>query len=446
MRIGPWPILQEKLRTQFLDFSGVPPVKTIERIRNADVVIQVPPSKAHTLRALILGSLATGVTRVTNPLMGDDQLHLIECLRGLGVDIRAEGDSLVITGTGGRFRPKAETLDCGESGVAMNFLSAVACLSDEPVVLTGKEGLLRRPVGEIIGGVRALGGAVDFIERDGYPPLRVKPSGLAGGTATMSGAKTSQYFSSLTIAAACAAQGATILCSDDMSEKPYFDITVDMMRRFGVAATNDSYKTITVAAGQRYSACDVAVESDYSSASYFVEAAAIAGARVFLKGLARDSVQGDRRILDYASAMGASVEWGADGIAVAGGKIRPIDESFGDTPDLVPTVACMAAFAEGTSYLRDVARLKFKECDRVAAIIAGLARMKIRAEVTGDDLVIHGDPRGIRGATIASMGDHRIAMAFAVAGLYVGGLSVDDETCVKKSFPNFWETFAAFEK
>jgi 3-phosphoshikimate 1-carboxyvinyltransferase len=421
-------------------------VKTIERIRNADVAIQVPPSKAHTLRALILGSLATGITRVKNPLMGDDQLHLIECLRGLGVDIRAEGDSLVVTGTGGRFHPKAETLDCGESGVAMNFLSAVASLSTKHVVLTGKEGLLRRPVDEIIGGVRELGGTVEFLERDGFPPLRVSPTGLAGGTATMRGAKTSQYFSSLTIAAACAEHGATILCSDDMSEKPYFDITVDMMRRFGVAAKNDSYKTITVAGEQRYTACDVTVESDYSSASYFIEAAAITGARVFLKGLARDSVQGDRRILDYAKAMGASAKWREDGVSVAGGELKPIDESFGDTPDLVPTVAVMAAFAEGTSYLRDVARLKFKECDRVAAIIDGLARMDILAEVSLDDLVIHGNPRGIKGRSIASMNDHRIAMAFAVAGLAVDGQSIDDETCVKKSFPNFWETFATFGK
>lgn len=421
-------------------------MKTIERIRDNNVVIQVPPSKAHTLRALILGSLATGVTRVKNPLMGDDQLHLVECLRGLGVDIQYDGDSLIVTGSGGRFHPKAETLDCGESGVAMNFLSAVACLAKKPVTLTGKEGLLNRPVDEIIGGVRQLGGKIDFLERDGYPPLRVNPTGLAGGSATMSGAKTSQYFSSLTIAAACAKRDVTIHCSDDMSEKPYFDITVDMMSRFGVAAKNDSYKTITVEAGQRYTACDIAVESDYSSASYFIEAAAITGARVFLKGLARDSVQGDRKIVDYARAMGASIEWQADGIAVAGGELRPIDESFGDTPDLVPTVAVMAAFAEGTSQLRDVARLKFKECDRVSAIIDGLARMNILAEVSGDDLVIHGNPRGIKGAAIASMNDHRIAMSFAVAGLAVNGQSIDDETCVKKSFPNFWETFAAFAK
>lgn len=419
-------------------------MKTIERIRNDNVVIQVPPSKAHTLRALILGSLSDGVTRVTNPLMGDDQLHLIECLRGLGVDIRAEGDSLIVTGSRGRFQPKAETLDCGESGVAMNFLSAVASLSTRPVILTGKEGLLRRPVDEITGGVRALGGTVEFLERSGFPPLRVSPTGLAGGTATMRGAKTSQYFSSLTIAAACAEQGATIRCSDDMSEKPYFDITVDMMRRFGVVAKNDSYKTITVAGGQRYTACNVDVESDYSSASYFIEAAAITGSRVFLKGLAHDSVQGDRKILDYAKAMGASAEWSEDGVAVAGGELKPIDESFCDTPDLVPTVAVMAAFANRTSYLRDVARLKFKECDRVTAIIDGLSRMNVLAEVSGDNLVIHGNPRGIRGGAIASMGDHRIAMAFAVAGLAVAGQSIDDETCVKKSFPNFWETFAAF--
>jgi 3-phosphoshikimate 1-carboxyvinyltransferase len=292
--------------------------------------------------------------------------------------------------------------------------------------------------------VRQIGGDVAYAEREGFPPLLASPSGIAGGTATMKGERTSQYFSSLTIAAACAKSDVTIRCSDDMSEKPYFDITVDMMRRFGVEAKNDNYKTIAVRAGQKYRAANIDVESDYSSSSYFVEAAAITGATLKLKGLARNSVQGDRKIIDYARTMGCAVEYDADGVTVRGTGMKPIDESFCDTPDLVPTVAVMAAFAPGTSYLRDVAHLKFKECDRVAAIIDGLTRMGIAARVDGKDLVVEGNPKAARGAAISSYNDHRIAMSFAVAGLMLDGQTIDEETCVRKSFPNFWDVFAAF--
>ncbi len=416
----------------------------ISRIANKDLAIEVPPSKAHTLRSLILASLADGTSVVRNPLLGEDQLHLLDCLARLGVKIERREGEIGIVGTGGAFEPVANELDCGESGVAMNFLSALACLASRPVVLTGKEGLLKRPVDEIVSGVRQIGGSVEFLDKEGFPPLRANPSGLAGGVARMKGAKTSQYFSSLSIAAACAKSDVTIECTDEMSEKPYLDITISMMRRFGVEAVNNGYRTITVKSGQRYRATDVTVEGDYSSASYFIEAAAVTGSTVFLEGLERDSAQGDRRIVDYARAMGCVAEFREGGLTVSGGNLKPIDDSFFDTPDLVPTVAVMAAFARGTSRLRNVAHLRFKECDRIAAVIEGLSRMGITALVEGDDLVVHGDPTAARGGAIASWNDHRIAMSFAVAGLALDGQTIDDGACVKKSFPNFWETFAAF--
>ncbi|HNY16556.1 MAG TPA: 3-phosphoshikimate 1-carboxyvinyltransferase [Treponemataceae bacterium] len=416
----------------------------ISRILNRDLAIEVPPSKAHTLRSLILAALADGTSVVRNPLLGEDQLHLLECLARLGVTITRREGEIGIVGTGGRFKPVADTLDCGESGVAMNFLSALACLASRPVVLTGKEGLLKRPVDEIVSGIRQLGGSVEYLDNEGLPPLRANSSGLSGGVARMKGAKTSQYFSSLSIAAACAKADVTIECVDEMSEKPYLDITLAMMRRFGVEATNDGYRTIAVKSGQRYHAADVTVEGDYSSASYFIEAAAVTGATVFLKGLERESAQGDRRIVDYARTMGCAVEFREGGLTVSGGPLRPIDESFFDTPDLVPTVAVMAAFAAGTSRIRDVAHLRFKECDRIAAVIEGLSRMGITAFVEGNDLVVQGDPTGAHGGAISSWNDHRIAMCFAVAGLVLDGQTIDDGACVKKSFPNFWETFAAF--
>jgi 3-phosphoshikimate 1-carboxyvinyltransferase len=419
---------------------------TIERISVRDCAVTVPPSKAHTLRALVLASLAEGRSRVANPLLGDDQLHLIECLRALGVSVTLidGGTAIEIAGSGGHFSPIAESLDCGESGVAMNFLSSLVPFSSRKIALTGKEGLLRRPVDEIVSGVRQLGGRVDFAREEGFPPLLASPSGLTGGVARMKGAKTSQYFSSLAIASALASSDVRIECVDEMSERPYFDITVEMMRRFGVEARNEGYKTIRVRSGQRYRPCDLTVESDYSSASYFIAAASITGATVTLKGLSRETAQGDRKIIDYARSFGGSLEWKDDVLVASGRGTVPIDESFTDTPDLVPTVAAMAAFAEGTSRLRDVARLKFKECDRVAAIIEGLARVGISSRVSGDDLLIEGNPSAVKAGDVRTFGDHRIAMSFAVAGLAAGGITLDDETCVKKSFPDFWSAFRVF--
>lgn len=416
----------------------------IETIRNKNVSVRIPPSKAHTLRSLILASLSGGVSHIRNPLLGEDQLHLIESLKRLGVSITRDDQTITVEGSGGRFHPVETTLDCGESGVAMNFLTALACLSDRDVTLTGKPGLLKRPVGEIVSGVRQLGGAVEYAETEGYPPLLARVSGLSGGEAAMNGEKTSQYFSSLAIASPCAASDVTIVCRDDMAEKPYFDITLDMMRRFGVKAVNRDYKRIEIKAGQRYTACDIDVESDYSSASYFFAAAAIAGATVRMEGLAADSVQGDREILAYAEAMGCAVVRDGAFLTVSGGELTAIDASFRDTPDLVPTVAVMAAFARGTSRLRDVAHLQFKECDRIAAVRDGLGRLGVETSVDGNDLIVTGNPGGIRGAAVSSWDDHRIAMSFSCAGLAVEGISIDNPDCVKKSFPDFWQRFSVF--
>ena len=391
-------------------------------------------------------------------MLGEDQLHLVECLRGLSVPVRVLGPdgsggrpAIEIDGRAGSFDPAATTLDCGESGVAMNFLSSLACFASKPVTLTGKEGLLRRPVSEIVSGVLQLGGDVAYAATEGYPPLLARPSGLAGGTARMSGSKTSQYFSSLCIAAALADADSLVVCVDDMAEKPYFDITVEMMRRFGGTVPDGEYREIAIPGRQRYRAAEIDVESDYSSASYFVAAAGILGSRVALSGLVPDSAQGDRAILEYARAMGCSAEFLPEGLVVtgvpaSGGGMRPIDASFRDTPDLVPTVAVMAAFARGESRLRDVAHLKFKECDRVGAIRDGLAAMGVGTRVEEDDLVIEGNPARIRGGAIASRNDHRIAMSFAVAGLAADGQTIDDGECVGKSFPDFWERFSVFSE
>ncbi len=411
-------------------------------VQHAD--ISVPPSKAHTLRALLLASVARGTSVITNPLMGEDQKNLIACLKNLGVPVSVSNNSITVTGTGGTFTPICEELNCGESGVAMNFLSALCPFSLKPVVLTGKEGLLKRPVGEIVSGLLRLGADISYEDTENYPPLRIKPSPLRGGKTEMKGAFTSQYFSSLTIASALAGEDVEINCTDEMSEKPYYDITLEMMEKFGVKVSNQEYKRMLIESGQYYTSCTIAVEGDYSSASYFFEAAAVCGITVHLSNMNENSVQGDKKIIEYMKDMGCTIQKNGSVLAVRGGKLKPLIADCNGTPDLVPTLAVCAAFAEGKSLLKNVAHLKFKECDRITAVCTELAKMGIHAELEGSDLAVYGSREKIHAAAIHSHNDHRIAMSFAVPGLLLSGQTIAHPECVSKSFPDFWEVLNTF--
>ncbi|MDC7224772.1 MAG: 3-phosphoshikimate 1-carboxyvinyltransferase [Spirochaetales bacterium] len=407
------------------------------------LTVAAPPAKAYTLRALVLSSLAEGTSRVKNPLLGQDQLHLIECLKSLGTVIEEDGKDLLVTGCAGRYHPSTEELNAGESGVSMNFLSSLTALCDREVVLTGKEGLLRRPIGEVIHGVSQLGGRVTYLDKEGFPPVRVHPAPLKGGRTVMSGSKTSQYFSSLVIAGALTEGETVIECSDEMSEKPYFDITTSMMEKFGVKTENREYREIRIPAGQSYRSCDIAVEGDYSSATFFFLAAAVCGTAVTVTGLNRDSVQGDREILPLLEKMGCSVVWNDGDVTVTGAPLKAIRADGTDIPDMVPSLAVAAAFAEGESVFTGVGRLRFKECDRLEAIRSNLEAMGGRVRYDEDNLYVTGTP--LKGTRINSYNDHRIAMAFAVAGLATGDQQVGEPGCVSKSFPDFWERLEPFQ-
>ncbi len=420
------------------------PMKPIAPLKNPSVTLAAPPAKAYTLRALVLASLAQGTSRIANPLLGQDQLHLIGCLKSLGVTIGEDGSDLLITGCSGRFHPSSQELNAGESGVTMNFLSSLTALCDREVILTGKEGLLRRPIREVIDGVSQLGGRVTYLGKEGFPPVRVHPSPLKGGRTVMSGSKTSQYFSSLVITGALTEGETLIECSDEMSERPYFDITTSMMAQFGVKTENRDYREIRIPAGQCYKACDLAVEGDYSSATFYFLAGAVCGSRVRVTGLNRNSVQGDREILPLLERMGCRTEWEGEDVILTGGPLRAITVDGTDIPDMIPSLAVAAAFAEGESVFTGVGRLRYKECDRLMAIKTNLEAMGGRVRYDEDTLTVTGTP--LRGAQINPFNDHRIAMAFAVAGLAVTGQEVEDPGCVAKSFPDFWERLSPLQE
>lgn len=421
-------------------------MKLVDKIRNRDIRVAAPASKAHTLRALIISSLAGGTSTIANPLLGEDQLNVIECLKRLGVEIAAEADKIIVNGHGPAYSPVEEGINVGESGVGMNFLASAANFSNKPVIITGSKRIRERPVAEVVEGMRQLGCEIEYLENEGFLPVRIHGGGIKGGRAKIKGAKTSQYFSSLVISSACAENSVTLESIDDMTEKPYFDITLQMMSQFGVEAQNDSYRHITIPAGQKYTPRQITIEGDYSSASFFFLAGAICEkTSVTVAGLNPDTKQGDKAFLTLLEKMGCGLAQTDDGICVQNRQLSAITQDMSDIPDLVPPIAVAAAFAKGTSRFTNIGHLRLKECDRLAVMASELNKMGVSAECDENCLIVEGTDNA-HGAAIDPHNDHRIAMSFAVAGLVTGGQTIENETCVAKSFPDFWERFEIFHK
>jgi len=419
-------------------------MKVINKIRNTDVTIDAPPSKAHTLRALIISSLSNGRSTIYNPLLGQDQLNVIECLKKLGVEIKEGDDKLIVEGAGGRYTPINNELNVGESGVGMNFLTSAACLSNKPVVITGSKRITERPIREVVEGLRQLGCKIKYLGKEGFPPIKIYGGGIKGGEAQIKGSKTSQYFSSIVISSPYADNKVTLKCADEMTEKPYFDISLQMMAEFGVKAKNNNYKQIEIPSG-RYSAREITIEGDYSSASFFFLAGAICKTKVTVKGLRPDTKQGDKAFLTLIEKMGCRVSETNDGFCIHGQKLCAIEQDMSNLPDLVPPLAIATAFAKGESRLTNIGHLRDKECDRLAVIASELGKMGVAAKCDESSLIIEGSGK-IHGAQIDPHNDHRIAMSFAVAGLVTGDQTIKNEMCVAKSFPDFWEKFEVFSK
>lgn len=419
-------------------------MKTVNKISNTNVVIDAPPSKAHTLRALIISSLSTGKCTIYNPLLGEDQRNVIECLKRLGIRIEQQGNKLTVSGTGGKYTPESNELNVGESGVGMNFLTSAVNLSNKPMVITGSKRITERPIKEVVEGLRQLGCKIDYLGKEGFPPIKVHGGGIVGGEAQIRGGECSQYFSSIVISSPYAENKVTLKCIDEMTEKPYFDISLQMMAEFGVEAKNNNYKLIEVPKG-KYSAREITIEGDYSSASFFLLAAAICKSKVTVQGLRADTKQGDKAFAALMERMGCKVSETGNGICIQGRELAAIEEDMSNLPDLVPPLAIACASAKGESKLTNIGHLRNKESDRLAVMASELGKMGVEARCDESSLIINGSGK-IHGARIDPHNDHRIAMSFAIAGLATGDQAIENEMCVAKSFPDFWERFEVFSK
>jgi 3-phosphoshikimate 1-carboxyvinyltransferase len=319
----------------------------------------------------------------------------------------------------------------------MRFLTAVAALGQGAYRLTGTPRLCERPMGELLTALKKLGVRVTSEKGNDCPPVIVQGGGFTGGQTSLSGAVSSQYLSALLLIGPLASRGVVIDITGELVSRPYVDITLSVLTAFGIDYSREAYQLFVLPGGQSYQPRQYDIEADASSASYFWAAAALTGGRVTITNLDLESVQGDIDFLSVLARMGCHLTSSPEGLTVEGGPLHGIDMDMSAMPDLVPTLGVLAAFAEGETVITDVAHLRHKESNRLAAVVTELRKMGVTAEETPDGLrIVGGAPHG---AEIDTYDDHRIAMSFAVAGLKTPGVVIRDPDCVAKSFPGFWE-------
>lgn len=416
---------------------------TLQPIRSVGGQIQLPGSKSLSNRVLLLSALAQGDTEVSNLLDSDDTRHMIAALRSLGTSLQLseDGTHCSVQGLGGPFPVRDADLYLGASGTDIRLLCSAVCLGQGVFTLTGEPRMAERPIKDLVEALTVLGASIEYLQEEGFPPLRIHASGLAGPRVSIRGNISSQYLTSLLSAAPMSCQKLRIDVDGELVSKPYIDLTLDVMRRFGVPVRNEDYRTFLVpeVAGYR-SPGNALVEGDASSATYFLSAAAIKGGTVRVNGVGADSVQGDIKHADILEQMGAVVRRGPDWIEVSAGQLRGIDVDLNHMPDAAMTVAATALFADGKTVIRNIYNWRVKETDRLAAMASELRKVGALV-VEGRDYLEITPPSRIQPAAIDTYNDHRIAMCFSLAALGDAEITINNPGCVSKTFPDYFEKF-----
>jgi len=417
-----------------------------------DATVPIPGSKSLTNRALVLAALANGTTHLSNALFSDDTVVMVESLRRLGVRVEVDpaAQTIDVHGVGGTIPVASAELFVGGAGTAARFLTALVALGRGEYRIDGNARMRERPMQDLLDALAMLGASIRA--PGGTLPLVVAAGGLRGGRAVVRGEVSSQFVSALLMAAPYASGDVEIVVEGRLTAAPYVAMTLAVMAAFGVTvdrpadrSREESLNRFRVRAGQRYRARAYAVEPDASSAAYFLAAAAITGGHVMIPRLSARSVQGDARFIDVLEHMGCAVERRDDAVGVQGpANLRAVDVDLNAMSDQTMTLAAIAPFAQGPTRIRGVAHIRHQESDRLAATAAELRRLGQEVEMFDDGLVIV--PRPLRSAVVETYGDHRIAMAFAVAGLRAPGIAIADPECVTKTFPDFFERLEALSR
>lgn len=405
----------------------------IAPVKKLDALVECPKSKGFTNRALVIAALAGGTSVLSNALLSDDTLHMINGLRGFGAKITVSGSALTVKGVNGKPKTPRGTVYAGNSGTASRFLMAVAAL-DGKAVIDGDARLRERPVTDLAEALKSLGVFVQTSK--GFLPVTIRGGALNAGKIVMSGKTSSQFLSALLMVAPYALGDIAIEVSDELTSKPFVDMTISVMRAFGAEASHVSHKIFKVKSGKGYAATNYAIEGDAANASYFFAAAAITGGKVRVTAINPSSLQGEMGFVGLLQRMGCSVIKGNDWIEVTGGKLSGLSVDMNSMPDVVQTLAVLAAFADTPTSITNIANLRLKETDRIAALATELRKIGAEVDEFKDGIKII--PKTLRPAAISTYNDHRMAMSFAVAGLAIPGVKIENPGCVSKTFPEFF--------
>lgn len=416
-------------------------MKEIAKGATIDGTIAVPASKSLTNRSLLLAMIAEGETTIVDPLDCDDSRFMLECVRRLGFEVEGSVRSSVTIGPRTKMYAEAVELFVGNAGTAMRFLTGFLPFVPGRFIVRGEQRMHERPIGDLVEALGAIGAEIEYLENEGYPPISIRGRMMRGGlTVPVDGSLSSQFISALMMGSAAIPGGMTLEVRNLVS-LPYIHLTAGILREFGAEVTIEDGRISVVPAGG-LSASEYRVEGDYSSASYWFGLAAATGGRIEVRNVSRPSTQGDRRFLEILTEMGNEVEAGDDSVIVNGRGLTGGVLDMNDIPDTVPTLAAIAPLASDPIEIVNVANLRVKESDRIAVLASELRKLGATVEEREDGLKIEpgwsSEP-----AVIDPHGDHRIAMAFAIAGVARGGVSIEDERVVAKSYPRFWRDLAS---
>ena len=414
----------------------------IKPVQNLQATITVPGSKSYTNRALLIAGLADGECRLEKPLVSDDTKYMIRALKAFGISVQEEKEAFIVSGRGGKLSTPEEDIFIGNAGTTMRFLTTFSALVLGQTRLDGDERMRQRPLADLLHCLTQMGVKAVSANGNGCPPIDIEGGEVPGGEVQLAGDKSSQYLTSSLLSAPYFKNDTCIHIQGDLTSKPYADITLDIMKTFGVHVDNESYQRFKVKAGDRYKAQTYRVESDWSSASYFLAAGAVTGGEVTLTDINPHSVQGDAQFTSVLEKMGCLVEKKSHSLHIKGNPLRGISINMNNMPDAVQTLAVTALFAEGETVIQGIGNLRIKETDRISALANELSRLGAEVETGEDFLIIR--PGDYKGAEIETYNDHRMAMSFAVAGLKIPGICIKNPKCVEKSFPDFFKRFANF--
>jgi 3-phosphoshikimate 1-carboxyvinyltransferase len=427
----------------------------LEPVMHVEGTVRLPGSKSISNRTLLLAALAEGDTHIHDLLASDDTMVMLGALRSLGIKWDEIDERTNLVHGGGGVLPVHEAdLFMGNAGTAIRPLTAALAVIGGDYTLHGVSRMHERPIGDLVDALNAVGAQVEYTGEPGFPPLRIRRGHIHADRLSVRGNVSSQFLTALLMSAPLMARdhAVTIEVVGELISKPYIEITLNLMRRFGVTVEQDGWQLFTVQPGQRYkSPGSIHVEGDASSASYFLAAGAIAGGPVRVEGVGRDSIQGDVRFADALEQMGATITRGDNWIeARSNGVLKAIDADFNHIPDAAMTIAVAALYADGTSTLRNIASWRVKETDRLAAMATELRKLGATVE-EGADYIRITPPDDIKAATIDTYDDHRMAMCFSLASLdgkarRGNAIRINDPKCVAKTFPEYFEAFAGIAR